>query len=76
MGAKQYVGINLAWGYDKRHLYCSMDEYAKTALGEFGHAIPKQHYHAPSKATMAPADLPWPKQTWIDLKTIFAHCIC
>ena len=50
MGAKQYVGISLEWKYDTRELFCSMDEYVETALKEFQHAIPKQHYHAPSKA--------------------------
>jgi hypothetical protein len=50
MDAKQYVGISLEWKYDTRELFCSMDEYVETALKEFQHAIPKQHYRAPSKA--------------------------
>ena len=51
MEAKQYIGIDLQWDYEKRHLYCSMDEYIWTALQEFQHAIPKQHFYGPSKAT-------------------------
>ena len=51
MGAKQYVGIDLSWDYDKRELTCSMDEYINTALQELQHAIPKQHYKVPSKHT-------------------------
>ena len=51
MDAKQYVGIDLEWDYNKRTLLCSMNEYVDTALKEFEHAIPKQHYCAPSKST-------------------------
>ena len=49
MDAKQYVGIDLQWDYDKRELICSMDEYIDTALLELQHITPKQVHHGPSK---------------------------
>ena len=51
MDAKQYVGIDLQWDYDKRELVCSTDEYIDTALLELQHVQPKQIHHGPSKHT-------------------------
>ena len=49
--AKQYVGINLKWDYDKRTVRLSMDGYVKQALLELEHSAPKKPHHAPSKYT-------------------------
>ena len=51
MDAKQYVGIDLQWDYNKRELICSMDEYIDTALLELQHVQSKQLHHGPSKHT-------------------------
>ena len=34
--AKQYVGINLKWDYDKRDLYCSTICWCKTSTFAWG----------------------------------------
>ena len=49
MKAKQSVGIDLEWDYEARKIVCSMDECIETALREFKHDTPKQHFFAPSK---------------------------
>jgi hypothetical protein len=47
--AKQYVGINLKWDYDKRTVRLSMDGYIKQALAELEHTAPNTPCHAPSR---------------------------
>ena len=43
--AKQYIGIHLAWDYDKRELICSMKDYVRQALTELEHVLSsKRHY--------------------------------
>ena len=49
--AKQFIGINMKWDYEKGEVELSMDGYVEQALKELQHAIPKQHHYAPSKAT-------------------------
>ena len=51
MEAKQYVGINLKWDYDKRTVRLSMDGYIKQALLELEHVVPALPQHAPSRYT-------------------------
>ena len=51
MDAKQYMGIStLDWNYNQRKLICSMDKRIASALEEFQHESPKQHYWVPLKA--------------------------
>lgn len=52
MDAKQYAGIDLAWGYDKRELIYSMDEYVTKALSKFQHRKQKQHHYGPLWAVL------------------------
>ena len=49
--AKQYVGINLKWDYDKRTVRLSMDGYVQQALLELEHSAPKKPHHSPSRYT-------------------------
>ena len=48
--AKQYIGINLVWDYNRRTVCCSMKDYIKQALTELKH-IPSDscHHSAPSR---------------------------
>ena len=47
--AKQYIGINLKWEYDKRQVRCSMQGYVKQALTELEHELTSnRHQGAPS----------------------------
>ena len=48
--AKQYIGIDLQWDYDKRELICSMIGYVEQALKELEHFPSKRHQSAPSRA--------------------------
>ena len=48
--AKQYIGINLVWDYNRRTVYCSMRDYIKQALTELEHILTDSRYHsAPSR---------------------------
>ena len=49
MDARQYVGINLKWDYEKRTVRLSMDGYVRQALLEFEHSAPRTPRHAPSR---------------------------
>jgi len=46
---ERYIEIDLKWNYEKQTLKTSMDGYAKKALLQFQHEMPKQQYSAPSK---------------------------
>jgi hypothetical protein len=50
--AKQYVGINLKWDYNKRTVRLSMDGYVKQALAELEHVAASIPHHAPSRYTL------------------------
>ena len=47
--AKQYIGIQLKWDYNKRELCTSMEGYVEQALKQFTHTTPKQHCKDPSR---------------------------
>ena len=47
--AKQYIGIDLEWDYQKRELITSMKGYVEQALKELEHVLTSnRHYGAPS----------------------------
>jgi hypothetical protein len=46
-----YIGLSVAWDYDKRTCDISLPGYVKRALHRFQHTAPRKPEHAPSKFT-------------------------
>ena len=46
---KKYLGIDLEWHYDKKHVITSMKGYVKKALKQFLHVKPSKPVHGPTK---------------------------
>ena len=51
--AKQYIGINFKWYYNKREVICSVERYVAKALKELEYIFQKKHLYG-SSSTMPP----------------------